>query len=216
MKIKGAIFDLDGTLIDSMPLWDSVGDVYLTRKNITPPNNFREIVKEMSTLQTAQYLKSEYTFEETIDEIINEINILVEDNYKYEVPLKQHVMTVLQDLKQNGVKMCIATANSFELFEPTLKRLEIFEYFDFIITCTDVGLGKDDPTIFNTALEKLGTSIEETFVFEDAIHAIITAKNAGFNVIGVYDESAQSDTREIKTIANHYIHTFDELKDIII
>lgn len=210
MKIKGAIFDLDGTLIDSMHFWDDLGAEYLRQKGIIPPNNINEVLKALSLEQSARYLKETYSITENEDEIKAEIINLIENQYRYSFPLKPYVATFLSRLYEKRVKMCIATATDRELATAALKRLGIAGYFDFILTCTEAGIGKNDPRFFLKALEMLKTPKSETIVFEDALHAIKSAKLAGLYVVAVYDKSSDGDKTEIKSAADIYINSFED------
>ena len=204
MKLKACIFDLDGTLLDSMHVWDNLGANYLKSLNIIPPEDIREILKPMSILQATQYLRKEFGITYTDDEIITQLTHILEQAYFYNIKLKAGVIEFLEKLKTQGVKMCIATATEKYLVEAAVKRLKIFDYFEFITTCTCVGTGKDNPIIYQKSLKKLGAKLDEAIVFEDALYAIETAKKAGFTVVGIYDPSAGSDSEKIKKICDYY------------
>jgi HAD superfamily hydrolase (TIGR01509 family) len=208
--MTGAIFDLDGTLLDSMAVWDSFGAEYLQSKDLVPPENLYQILKPMSLMQAVNYFKKIFRLTDTAEEMIQQFNDIIADKYKYQVTLKPNVEAFLENLKNRNVKMCVATATDRPQAEAALKNLGIDPYFSFILTCTEVGSGKVQPEIFEQALQQLGTKKEETIVFEDALHAIITAKEAGFRVIGVHDPSAKEDAEQIKRIADDYIYSFSE------
>ena len=157
MKIKGAIFDLDGTLLDTMPFWEDLGAEYLRQKGYTPPKNINETLKTMSLDQGASYLKKTCSLPESEEVIVREIISLIEDLYRFRVPLKAHVVPFLQRLSENRVKMCIATATDHALAKAALERLEVIEYFQFIFTCREAGLGKDQPEFFLKVLDRLKT-----------------------------------------------------------
>lgn len=210
MKIKGAIFDLDGTLIDSMGIWHTLGEKYLIWKGLTPAPDLNEQLKAMSLLQAAQYFRKEYHLADSDEAIIRQINTLIENEYRDSILLKDSAEAFLRNLKNSNVKMCIATAIERPLVEAVLIRLNIADCFCGIITCREAGFGKDRPDIYHRALELLQTSSNETVVFEDALHAIKTAKAAGFLVAAVYDKSADADKEEIRSAADWYLNSFDE------
>jgi len=214
LKLKACIFDLDGTLLDSMPVWRNLGINYLKSQNIVPPENIKEILKPLSLLQAAQYFRKELGIGYTDNEIITQINRMLEHQYFYNIKEKPGVIEFLEKLKASGVKICVATATDKYLVEAALKRLNILSYFEFIITCTCVGVGKNSPVIYQEALKKLGSRIDETIVFEDALYAIETAKKAGFIVAGIYDASAQNDTLKIKEICDYYIYHTNDLVEM--
>lgn len=215
MKIKGAIFDLDGTLIDSMHFWDDLGAEYLRQKGIIPPKNINEVLKTLSLEQSIRYFKEAYSINESEDEIKKEIIEMIENQYRYKVPLKPFVAPFLNKLYEKRVRMCIATATDYKLAMAALERLGISKYFEFILTCYEAGVGKDNPQFFLKALEMLKTSKTETIVFEDALHAIKSAKTAGFFVAAVYDKSSDEDKEVIKSTADIYLNSFEDWEMIL-
>jgi HAD superfamily hydrolase (TIGR01509 family) len=193
-----------------MAMWETFGAEYLRSRGMVPREHLNKILKPMSMPQAAAYLKREYSIENTADEIIDQLNAKIENQYKFSVQLKPHVLLFLQKLRQAGVKMCVATATDRYLVEMALERLDVIRFFEFILTCTEIGSGKDKPDIFKEACRKLGTDKSKTIVFEDSIHAIVTAKAAGFRVIGVHDASAHADADNIRLIADAYISDFSQ------
>ncbi|MGE5629604.1 MAG: HAD family hydrolase [Caulobacteraceae bacterium] len=209
MCIKGFIFDLDGTLLDSMGIWDNIGEEYLRLKGVDNiPQNMKEILKLMSLLQAAEYFIESFHINLSPHQIMDEINMLIEDKYKYHVGLKDGVHEFLE--KNRELKMCIATATDKPLVEFALKRLNIYKYFEFIITSTEVGSSKQNPDIYIKAAEKLGLPLSEVAVFEDALHAIETAKSANFYTVGVYEAVFEQDKEKIKQTADCYIINLNE------
>ena len=207
MKIKGAIFDFDGTLFDSMFIWDNVGADYLRSVGKTPEENLTQVLSPMSLSQAACYLKEKYELSQTLDEIMSGAVRLVRDFYYDLAQPKEGVMEFLIQLKKNGVKMCIATATERSQIEAALKRCNMDRFFSEIFTCTDVGHGKDEPVIFRKAAECLQTKCSETAVFEDAFHAAETAKKDGFPVVAVYDDHEKRQ-EEIRALADCFLEDF--------
>ncbi len=212
MKLKGAIFDLDGTLLDSMGMWYTIGDEYLMARGCTPEPGLWEKLKTLSMLQTAVYFKEEYGLQDCEEEVISQVNAMIEYKYAREVQFKPSALDFIKKLDRLGIKMCVATATDRHLVEAALKRLGSMEYFCGILTCTEVGCGKDRPLIYERALELLNTKKEETIVFEDALHAVETAKKAGFLVAGIQEAGAEEDREQIKRTADWYLTSFDELE----
>jgi len=210
MKVKGIIFDLDGTLLDSMSVWDDIGGKYLKSQGRTPDPELREKLRPLSLAQSAQLLQEQYQLPYTEKEIMAQINSLIEKQYLYSVSLKPKTAEFLEKLAHKGIKMAIATATDRYLVEAALERLNIAGYFSFIITCGEIGCGKDQPAIYTKALEQLETGLEETVIFEDALHAVQTAKAAGYTVIGVHDPSAAKDEQALRAVADDYIYSFEE------
>lgn len=213
--IKGAIFDLDGTVLNSMYIWDEIGVRYLKKLGIEPDAKFKKEFKELSLRQAAEYYRDYFKIDISMEEIINGVNKMVESFYFDEVLKKDNVENVLELLKANGVKMCVATATDKYLVEKALERNGILDYFSEIYTCAIVDAGKDEAKIYDVAREHLGTPIENTIIFEDALYAIKTAKNAGYTVIGIEDVSAKEDAEEIKKICDIYVKDHFELFNIL-
>jgi HAD superfamily hydrolase (TIGR01509 family) len=207
--IKGAIFDFDGTLFDSMFIWDRIGSDYLRSIGYEPQADLDQVFKSMSLYQAACYYKSEYGVKASTDEIIGGVNKMLEHFYIDEVQPKEGVRQFIRKLQDKGVKMCISTATDEYLVKAALKRCDMEFLFSRIFTCSSVGHGKDEPDIFRTAMHHLGTEKNETFVFEDAIHAIRTAKNDGFPVAGVYDKSEEK-ADEVKKLSDIYLPDYSD------
>lgn len=201
-EIEGAIFDIDGTLLDSMNMWKNVGSSYVRMKGKVPEADLDEIIKDMSFLESARYIKVHYQFEEDIEAMMDEVNQMVKENYQGKIQEKPFVKEFLERLRDKGVPMCVATATDESLVKACLKRLGLLEYFKEIFTCRNVGAGKEQPDIYEAALQRLGTLKEKTFVFEDVLHAVKTAKQAGFPVAALYDESSREDWKEIIGLAD--------------
>ena len=207
MIIDGAIFDMDGTLLDSMGFWKTATKNYMTGIGYTPAEDLDEVTKTMSLYQVACFCKEQYRMPEEIPGIMDGINRSVEHFYLYEVQAKPGVPEFLERLHRDGVKMCLATATDLYLVEAALKRLGLRRYFGKLFTCTDIGHGKDEPNIYNAALRFLGTPRSTTWVFEDLLFALKTAKAAGFRTAGVQDP-AENEPEEMKRLADVYITSF--------
>lgn len=205
--LKGAIFDFDGTLFDTMFIWNTAGETYLRSIGIEPREDLRKVLKTMSLLQSATYIREKYAVELTLEEIMDGINRTVEDFYFYTVQPKECVITLLEQMKVKGIKMCIATATDRYQVEAALKRCGMESFFSEIFTCSDVGHGKDEPVIFRKAMEHLGTTKSDTVVFEDAYHAARTAKTDGFITVAVYD-SHETKQAELRSVSDCFIECF--------
>lgn len=212
--LRGAIWDLDGTILDSMSAWDHVGENYLRSQGIEPEPNLDEAIATMSLHQAADYFIEHYGVKQTQDELIKSAVAIVDDFYRYEAQLKPHLKEFLAQLHETGVKMCIATATERSLVEAALARCGVLDYFSEIFTCSSVGAGKDEPTIYREALKFLGTDRTNTMVFEDSLHALTTAKKDGFYTTAVYD-SHEENQEEIQRLANCRIHDYGEPEEFI-
>lgn len=209
--MTGAIFDLDGTLLDSMYIWSEIGINFLENEGVTPPPGASEQFVKMSLVQAAEFYIKNYAPDRTVTDIIKSINTLIEDFYFNQVLLKDGVREFLEYLKNRNVKMCVATATDKYMVEKALERNGIREYFSEIFTCTGVGAGKDTPVIYDRALEHLGTPKETTFVFEDALYAIETAKNANYKIVGIYDVSEPEEPEKVNVLCDVYINNYSEI-----
>ncbi len=214
MKISGAIFDLDGTLIDSMPIWNDLSFNFLTSMGVTPKPDLRDRVSTMFLRESSQYVVDEYNLNCTADDVLAYMHEQINDFYINTVPPKQDALLFLEKLKAAGVKMCVATATERRLAVPALERNGMLGFFDEIFTCAEIGISKQSPDIFELALKSLDTPKSETFVFEDSHHAVATANKAGFPVISIYDASAEHKLEEIKALSTCFVHKYDELNGV--
>lgn len=215
MKIKGAVFDADGTLLDSMPVWMELGDRYLKNLGIDPEKGLGDKLFAMTMEEGAAYLKESCKLDKEIAEIIDEINSIIKNYYFLEVPLKPGAAELLEWMKSAGIKASVATATDKELICGAFDRLGITPYFTEIFTCTQVGAGKENPLIYRTAARCMGTKEEETCVLEDALHGLLTAKKAGFYTIGVYDKASAAQQEQLKLAADLYGKNFLEILEKI-
>ena len=207
--IKGAIFDLDGTLLDSMFIWDTIGEEYLRSLGKEPHEDLKETFMTLTLEEAAVYYREHYGVTLSVKEIVDGVNAMVEQTYRTKVTLKPGISEYLAWLKENGVRMCVATVTDRYLVEETLERLGVRHYFSEIFTCAEVGFGKDKPIIYQKALEHLGTEKSDTYVFEDLPFALNTAKTDGFPTVGVYDRH-EAHQDELKELADYYIFVFTD------
>lgn len=208
--IKGAIFDVDGTLLDTMPMWDAVGGLYLKNKGMKAQSDLSEILFKMTVTEGAIYMKEAYELEESVQEIIDGTMELAREFYEEEAPLKAGARKILQKLEEQGVAMAVASASNVSCIQKAFDRLGIAKYFKNIVSCEDVGVGKQSPLVFYKTVQLLGTAVEETYVFEDALHAIETAKKVGFKTVGIYDNSSKKQWEKIKEMADISVDSLEE------
>ena len=215
MQIKGAIFDMDGTLLDSMFIWDTMGSRYLQKHHLVPEEGLDEKFKVFTLEEGAEYFRQNYSITDSVETIVAEVNEMTESAYRYEVQPLEGVAQVLQQLKEQGVKMCVATVTDEYLAEIALEQTGLRQYFDGIFTCAQVGASKHHPDIYEKALEFLGTNRQETFVFEDAFYAICTAKQAGFPTVGIYGESYKNRWDELKQISDYTLISYKDWERLV-
>lgn len=212
-NVKGIIFDADGTLLDSMNIWTEIGKRFLFSKNITIEEGLAEEISTLSYEQGAAYYIEHFDPTATVQDIRDGVNALVKDFYFDEVVLKDSVKEFLDFLKKRSIKMCVATATDKFLIEKALERNGILPYFSDVLTCGEVGAGKDSAKIYEEALKLLKTKKSETLVFEDAHYAIVTAKNADFTVVAIEDDAEKKYKEKIKNLSDFYVTSYRELID---
>ena len=209
--LKGVIFDFDGTLVDSMFIWNTAGEIYLRSVGKKAEADLQKILKPMSLRQSAEYIRQKYDISRSVEEIMEGVNRTVEDFYFHTVEPKAGVIAFLEELQRRGIKMCVATATDRYQVEAALQRCGMRHFFSEIFTCTEVGSGKDNPKIFRKAMEYLQTDRNTTAVAEDAYHAASTAKQDGVAVVGVYDVH-ESRQEELRSLADVFLTDYFELK----
>ncbi|MBR2042952.1 MAG: HAD family hydrolase [Clostridia bacterium] len=206
--MKAAIFDMDGTLVDSLMLWDVIwstfGERYLNNKSFTPSAEDDKRVRTQTLKDAMKMIHDNYNLGESGEELLAEANRIMIDFYANSVELKDGVRAFLEHCKNNGVKMCIASATAPELIDVALDHCDIRKYFLKVFSCGTIGKGKDEPDVFLQAAEFLGAEIKDTWVFEDSLTAIETATKIGMPTVGIYDRYNFGQDR-IKKIATNYI-----------
>lgn len=210
-KYKGAIFDLDGTLFDSVGIWKDVDIAFFERRDIEMPDDYQECIKDMHFEPMAKYTKERFNLPDDINDIMDEWCELCYDEYENKIRLKDGGEEFLKILKKMGIKIAFATANTKELSEVCLKSNGIFDLFDANAYLFEAGTNKNEPDIYLLACKRMGLEPSDCIVFEDILPAITGAKKGGFAVCGVYDNFSEKDTEKIKTNADYYIKSFKEL-----
>ncbi|MBZ9689569.1 HAD family phosphatase [Clostridium estertheticum] len=214
-NIKAAIFDLDGTLVDSMWVWGKIDEDYFKNRNMDLPLNLKSQIEHLSFDDTAQYFRTNFGILDTIEEIKKEWTDFAYVEYLNNVKLKPGVVEFLSLLKTMNIKIGLATSNSKSLLEAVLKANDIYNYFDSITLTDEVTRGKNFPDVYLLAAEKLGVKPEECIVFEDILPAVKGAKAAGMKVVGVYDDFSKEQREDIINHADMFIIEYHELTPAI-
>lgn len=214
-NIKGAIFDMDGTLIDSMWIWSKIDVDYLTKRNIPVPPNLKDDIEHLSFYETAKYFKEKFNISDSIERIMDDWNNMAYTEYVNNVTLKPYAKQFLDILKKLNIKIALATSNCTLLLEAALKTLNIYDYFDVIVTTDEVERGKAFPDVYLLAAERLNLKPSECIVFEDILPAVKGAKSAGMTVVGVHDKYSENQKDGILKHADKYILGYKELGDVV-
>ena len=203
--IKGVIFDIDGTLLDTMPFWTDVGARYLKSVHVEAREGLGRILFSMTLEEGTRYLKEAYSLPYTEEEIRRGVLDQIAHFYQQEADFKPGMKEILRKYHEAGTPMVLATTNDRQLAVDAFTRLGVMDWFHGIYTATELNTSKKEPFIYETAARSMGTLIEETAVYEDVLHAIATAKKAGFHTVAVYDSCSEDDWDEIIEIADETI-----------
>jgi len=214
-EIKAAIFDMDGTLIDSTSIWHDIDKAFFAKRGMELPSDYAQHIVHLGLKQAAVYTKNTYHLNESVEEIMNEWHTMSMDMYKFHVQLKPHAIELLDLFKKNNIKMAIATANDESLYKPCIDRLGIGDYFDEIADVNTAKEGKQSAKIYLDLAKLMGTKPEETLVLEDMPTCVKTANKSGFVTIAVYDNASKEYDQEKKDNSLLFITNFAELMALL-
>jgi HAD superfamily hydrolase (TIGR01509 family) len=206
-----AVFDLDGTLLDSMHVWDPVSAAYLRLHGHTPPPQLDSWVRGMNVREAVQFLNKTYGLDVPVQQGVQEVCDMVAKAYAETVQAKPFVREYLEQLHRHGVPMCVATSSELPVVLPALRRLGLDGYFKFVLTAGTLGASKQSPEFYHKVAQQFETTANHLTVYEDALHAIESAKAAGCRVIALYDEAGAQERSRIKVICDYYAGGFDTL-----
>lgn len=210
MNRKYCIFDMDGTLVDSMGCWHRLSREYMTALGVNGDGTaLLEEIRTMTVEESAALFIRRFHLSATPQDVMRDINEMMARHYRTDVPAKPGVREYLKLLRRRGATLCIASATSEPLVRDCLRHLELEPYFSFLISCEAVGTGKDRPDVFLAAAQRMGVRPAEAAVFEDSVFAAKSAKNAGFYTVGVYDEDGRADWKEIQKICDETIRDWN-------
>lgn len=210
MDKRFAIFDMDGTLVDSMGYWRALSTEYLNSRGVAHiPENIIKRIKPMTMTESAALFIESFGLSGTAEEIAGQMNAMMDGHYRSDIPLKKGAREYLEALQNRGVRMCVASATAEPLMEACLGRLGIRDCFAFLLSCETVGVGKNQPDVYHAAAERLGAKPEEIAVYEDAFYAAETAKKAGYYVVGVFDESSAKNWDRLKELSDEVLFSFN-------
>lgn len=209
--IDAIIFDVDGTIADSMWMWKQIDVEYLGRFGIELPKDLQKNIEGMSFRETAVYFKEHFQIPDDIEKMMSDWNEMAAHKYRYEIPLKKGVREFLNVCKKKNIVMGIATSNSVELLSYFLKAHELHSYFEVVITGSDGLRGKPAPDMYLEAAKRLDVKPEKCLVFEDIIPGILAGKHAGMRVCAVDDFYSKDITDKKIEEADYFIESFEDI-----
>ncbi len=211
--VKAVLFDLDGTLVDSMWMWGTIDVEYLERHGFDLPENLQKTIEGMSFSETAAYFKERFGLKDSLEAIKAEWVEMAKDKYAREVFPKPGAIRFLEHLKKEGIRAGIATSNSRELLNAVMDSLKLWPYFGCCMTACEAGAGKPAPDIYRKVAKKLKVPFGECLVFEDTPMGIRAGKNAGMRVCAVEEPHCADQLELIGSLADYYINSFDQVLD---
>lgn len=210
-NVKAVIFDMDGTLMDSMWIWPDIDEYYVKKYHLTLPNDFHRAIEGKGYRETAQYFVDTLHMKLPVNQIMDEWTELAYDRYIHEVFLKPGAEELLKSGSEKGIVFGIATSNGRSLVDAVLKARNIRHYFQSVRTSCEVKEGKPSPDVYLKVSEDIGIDPVNCLVFEDVPMGIIAGKRAGMKVCAVYDEFSSNLDEEKKELADYYIHDFRDV-----
>jgi len=207
----GAVFDLDGTIADSLYVWKKVDIDFFGRRGLDIPKDYSKKIASMSFYEAAVFTKNEYGFKESVSRITEEWYSMALYEYSFNVKPKKFAKEYIDYIRKNGVRTALCTASPRELYEPFLKNNDMLSCFDAFVSGSEVKRGKEFPDIYLLAAKRLELSPCRCIVFEDILKAIKGARAAGMKIFGVFDEESSEDTESIKAAADGFIYDFSEM-----
>ncbi len=209
--IQACIFDMDGTLVDSLGIWEDIDVRFFHERNMEVPKDYDKIISHMSFMEMAVFTKETYHIQESVEEIASTWLSWSKEAYLNTIVAKPGARETLEYIKGKGIPMSLATTNKEELYLPCLKRNRLLSYFSYIENVNHLHTKKSEPKIYQTLAADMHVPIEKTIVFEDILMAINTAKKADFVVCGVYDKRNNPDKEKIQSIADYFIEDYPSI-----
>ena len=214
MQFTHALFDMDGTLVDSMGYWDEVCGEYLRAVGLYSQEVF-DALKPMTLSQTAEYLETEFGIKTSQEEIISRMCQIMLDHYTHDVKIKPGIRAFLDAMQKKGVRMCVVSSSPLSLVETCLNRHDLTQYFEFLLSAEEVGKGKTDPDIYLEAAKRMQAEPSQTITFEDAMLAGLTAKHAGFLTAAIFDENSVEEWDDFQKEADFAFRDWNEALQLL-
>ena len=215
MKIEAAVFDLDGTLVDSMSFWQGLADGFLSNFDIKPDDEIKKQLKPLTMSGAAKLICEKCLPDYSYEQVDRMLKDYMREEYINKIEPKHGVKNFLFALKCKGVRICVATATDREFATALLKRLHMLDYFSVILCCSELATTKNESLIYDKSFDILGKSKESTYIFEDSLHCIETAKKAGYKVVGVRDLHTLNVEEKIIKLSDIFIKDYDDFRGMI-
>ena len=214
-KCEAVIFDLDGTLVDSMWIWRKIDEDYFARFGLMLPEDYQKEIEGLSFYETALFTRDKYMPDRSVEDLMSDWNDMAYEHYATDVPPKEGIAVFLEHLKKSGKKIGIATSNSLLLCRAALENNGLLGYFDAILTGEQCGAGKPCPDVYINTAASLGVDRDKCLVFEDICNGIMAGKRAGMTVVAIYDDYSGYQWEEKCRMADHSIMSYREIIDEI-
>lgn len=210
LHFEAALFDLDGTLIDSLNVWKKIDEEFFQRRGLPLPEDYIQSVGAMHIYKAAEYTIARFGFQEEPEALVEEWKEMAHHEYANNILLKEGVKEYLLYLKQQGIKIGLCTASSKALYQAVLENHDIYHLFDAFTSTEEVARGKGFPDVYLHTAKKLNVAPQNCIVFEDILAGIQGAKAANMIAVGVYDEESKADQAKIQQLADYYVYNFSE------
>lgn len=208
--MKGIVFDMDGTLVSSMPFWNKCYEYIITGRCKYYPDNLIEVLTPLGIKKGSEYIHN-LGHEKSSREIYDEIQDFMTYEYIHNIPLKPYAMECIKKMSAQGVKMCVLSASTQKMIDACIKSKGVMEYLEFALASDTLNLSKNQPEIFGVVADKMGLNVEDIMVVDDSIYVLEAAKKAGAIACGIYDDEWKDMTEEVKKVADKYIYSFKDL-----
>ena len=212
--MKAIIFDLDGTLVDSMKYWRSVSRDFMKTKGIDIEDEIQHKMTTMNLDASLKYLKDYYKLEESFEELMRDFSRTVEDFYRNKVETKEGCLEILKYFKDKGMKVVIGTSTAAHFANIVIEKYGIDKFIDGLYTADSVGHLKAEEKFYTSIVEELGERPEDVFLVDDSYLALRTGKKAGLEVIGIYDENSKDTWATIVSENKYSVNKLIELKNL--
>lgn len=211
--IRGIIFDLDGTMVDSMGMWRNIDNEFMSARHLDMSDELERAIEGMSFRETAAYFVHTYPLQETIEELMDIWVRMAIDKYQHEVPAKPGLLHFMREMKRRGIRMGIATSNARPLLDAVAGAHGFYDYTDAVLTANEVQRGKPAPDVFLAVADKIGIAPSDCLVFEDIPQGIRGGLAAGMKVCAVSDDYSRAQDTEKRALAHYYIDSYEQVLD---